>query len=211
VLTKFSAGVRTPQARQIASTRGGFGDEAAAAAQERPAQPVIFGPKMMHRVVALRAAISPVLLGREFRRYADVAAAEMMKKPLAREMGAATARTNLPHVEAAAVAFRAETHPVEKSRLEIVLPRQNGEVVLDVSARRCVLIAMLCLRLRDRRNGAARLGEPPQQLQSSRFHDRGVDAGVSGHLAASRLGNPGGVILLVEPDNPPKPAPPVRE
>jgi hypothetical protein len=161
-LTKFSAGVRAPQERQTASIGGGFGNDATPAAHERLAQPVILGPEMMHGVVALRAPKSPVPLSRKFRRYPDVAAAEMMKEPLAGEMGAMTARTNLAHIELAAVAFGTETHPVKKSRLEIVLPRENRQVVLDVSPRRLVSIAVLYLRVGDRRNPAARVSDQPQ-------------------------------------------------
>src|ERR1700734_2929509 len=177
--------------------RGGFGNKATPATHERLAQPVIFGPKMMHGVVALRAPISPVRLGRELRRYPDITAAEMMKETLAREMGATTARTNLTHVEVADVAFGAETRLVEKSKLEIVLPRKNGQVVRDVSSRRHVLIAMLCLRLGDRRNRTARVSDPPQEVQSSCFNDCGVEVWVSGHWAASRLGKSCGFMVLV--------------
>jgi hypothetical protein len=81
---------------------------------------------MMHFAFALWANIAAIPNGQKFGGNADIAAAKVMQQTVLSDMRPPAAGTDLAHVEMMATTFGTETDPVEKTRFEIVAPRENA-------------------------------------------------------------------------------------
>jgi hypothetical protein len=112
---------------------------------------------MMHALVAFRTSKAPFCIREKLGRYADIPTSEMMEESFAGQIRAVAGGTGLSDVEVVAVASRAETNAVEKSRFKIVELGEIGEVALDVRTPRVEAITMFRRRIGYGRNRSSQL------------------------------------------------------
>ena len=113
---------------------------------ERLAQAVIFRAQVMHSLITFWTPNAAVWLRQELGRQPDIAAAEMVKEALARQICAVTGRTDLAHVEMVAVASRAQTHAVEEAGFEVIELGESDEIAVDIRASGVKAITVFCRR-----------------------------------------------------------------
>jgi hypothetical protein len=121
---------------------------------------------MMHLTVAFGTQISALGLNteQEFGWYADIAATEVMKQSLARQMRPPAAGTDLTHVEVMAAAFGTQADPIEETLFEIITAGEEAKTASDIVTERNICIAVLGIWFSRGRNRPAGQSYLPQEV-----------------------------------------------